>query len=124
MINEGARPSVKDAEHAQVRAQAFGMGRQVLQSLSAGVKEQLVTDFGVGTDPGAQGIGHGESEQEIGDRQQQALALLLEPLIGIGRPAEGTVPVVAGMVAVVELCAVRAAEEFSAQSRSATAQEA
>src|SRR5258708_4624891 len=124
MENESARPGVEDPEHAQFCTQALGIGRQVLQSLRAGVKEQVVTDLRVGAYPGAQRIGYGESDQKIGDRQQQALALLFQPLIGIARPAERTMPVVARMIAVVEMGTVRAAEQLAAQSRSAAAQKA
>jgi hypothetical protein len=45
-------------------------------------------------------------------------------MIGVGGPAEGAMPIIAGMIAVVELPAVRAAEEFSAQGRSAAAEDA
>ncbi len=91
--------------------------------MSAGLKEHGVTDLGVGTDPGAQRVGHGEGDQEIGHRQQQALSPLLQPLIGVRRPAEGAMPIVAGMIAVVEPAAVQAAKQFSAQLRSAAAED-
>jgi hypothetical protein len=45
-------------------------------------------------------------------------------MIAIGRPAKGTMPIIAGMIAVAELGAIRAAEQFSAQSRGAAGQDA
>jgi hypothetical protein len=46
-------------------------------------------------------------------------------MIGIGGPAEGAMPIIAGMIAVVELArAVRTAEQLSAQGRRATTQDA
>src|SRR5262249_18005534 len=122
--DERARPGVENAEHAEMSAQTFGMGGQVLESSGAGVKEDFVTELRVRTDPGTQWIGNGEGDQEIRDRQQQTSALLLQPMIGIGGPAEGTVPVIARMIAIVELAAIRAAEQLAAQSRRATAQDA
>jgi hypothetical protein len=122
--DERARPCVQDAEHAQLSAQAFGICGQILESLRACGKEQFVTDLLMGADPGAERIGHGEGDQKIRRRQQQTLASLLKPMIGVGGPAERAMPIIAGMIAVVELPAVRAAEEFSAQGRSAAAEDA
>jgi hypothetical protein len=45
-------------------------------------------------------------------------------MIGIGRPTEGTMPIIARMIAIVELAAVRAAEQFSAHGRGAATQDA
>jgi hypothetical protein len=77
MENESPGPSVENGEHAELGAQAFGVGGQVLEGLRAGVKEDLVTELRVRTDPRTQWIGHGEGDQEIRDRQQQTLTLLL-----------------------------------------------
>ena len=45
MKNERARPGVEDAEHAQLGAQAAGIGGEVLQGLGAGAKEQVEGDL-------------------------------------------------------------------------------
>jgi len=124
MENEGPRPGVHDAQHAQLRAQSFGMGGQILERLGAGAEEHIQAVLQMGSDPRTQRFGHGESHQEIGDRQQQPLPLAGQPIVGVGLPALRAVAVVAGMILVVELAALGAPEQLAAQSRGAAAQQA
>ena len=106
MKDQGARPGVEHAQHAQLRSQAFGIGRQVLQGLGAGGKEQVQADAQMRADEKPEGFGHREGDQEVRDRKEQTLLLALEPILGVSLAALRTMPIVAGMVAVVELGAV------------------
>jgi hypothetical protein len=71
----------------------------------------------------SQFLGHGEGDQEVGRGQKQARPLALEPVVGVGLTALRTMPVVAGMIAVVQAGALRALEELAPQRRGATAQD-
>jgi len=122
MKNESSAPGVEDPQQGQLSAQAFGIQSQILRGLGAGGKEQIVAQLGMRADPGAQEIGQSEREQEIGDGQEQAL-LARQPIVGVGLAAERAMAVVAGMVAITELLAIRAAKELAAQSGGAAAQD-
>jgi len=121
MINARARPGMADAEHAQLGAEA--MGGQVLQRLGAGGKEQGQRDRLMRADKAPQFFRHGERHQKVRHGQEQAHALALQPVVGVGLPAERTMPVVAGMIAVVKARTVRTLEQFAAQSRGAAGQD-
>jgi hypothetical protein len=114
---------VKHTQHPELSAQAFGIGGQILQGLGAAAKEQVQRDLLVGADEVAQGFRHREGHQEVRRGQQQALALVLEPGIGISLPALWAMPVVTGMIAVEKAGTVRALEELPAQSRGAASQD-
>lgn len=104
-------------------AEAPGIGGQVLQRLSAGGKEQIQPDLLVRADKTPQFFRHGEGHQKVRHGQKQAQALALQPVLGVGLPAERTMPVVAGMIAVVKARTVRTLEQFAAQSRRAAGQD-
>jgi hypothetical protein len=116
MKNECARPGVQHAQHAQLRAQPSGIGRQILQPSGAGGKEQIEHDLLVATDQPPQGLRHGEGHQKIRHGQEQPFFLALEPVGGVALPALRTMPVVAGMIAVGKARTVRALKELSPQS--------
>lgn len=122
MVDEGAAPGVEDAEHAQGGTQALGVAGQILERLSRGGKEEVQAQLRVRAHPGAQGFGHRERDQEVGDREQQA-GVVDQPGVGVGLAALGTMAVIAGVVGVMERAAVRASVEFAAQSGSATGKE-
>jgi hypothetical protein len=71
----------------------------------------------------SQFLGHGKGHQEVRHGQQEPDALALEPVVGIGLTALGTVPVVAGVIAVVKARAVGTLEELAAQGRGAATQD-
>ena len=123
MENEGASPSVQDPKHAQLSTETAGMAGQILQSLGSGGKEEIEGDLQMGPDEEAQLLGHGEGDQEVGHGQQEAGALSLEPGVGVGLAALRTVPVVAGMIAVMKAWTVRTLEELAAQSGGAAGQD-
>jgi len=123
MIDERARPRMEDAEHAQLGADPPGIGRQVLQRLGTGGKEQIQRDLLVRSDKIAQLFGHSEGHEKIRHGQEQAPTLALQPLVGVGLPAQRAMPVIAGMIAVVKGRTVRTLEEFAAQRRGAAGQD-
>src|SRR5712692_3595117 len=47
MINEGAAPGVEDTEQGEGAAEVFGIGRQILQGLSAGLKQKVIPGPGL-----------------------------------------------------------------------------
>ena len=98
MKDQGAAPGVEDAEHPQLRAQAFGIAGQILESLGTGSEEQIEAQLGMGADPGAQIVGQGEGDQEIGNGPEQAGLLAGQPILGVGGAAERTMAVVAGVL--------------------------
>ena len=77
----------------------------------------------MGADEKPQFLRHGEGDQEVGHGQQEARALALEPRVGVGLAALRTVPVVAGMIAVMKARTVRTTEELAAQSRGAAGED-
>ena len=123
MKDQGARPGMEHAQHSQLRAQAFGIGRQVLQGLDAGGKEQVQAEAQMGADEKPEGFGHGEGDQEVRDWKEQTLLLARQPIQGVGVAALRTMPVIAGMIAVVELVAVRTTKELASQDGSAAEQD-
>ena len=120
MEDEGATPGMQYAQHPQLRAQSARIASQVLQGAGTGGKEQVEADPGMGANETPQGLGHGEGDQEVGHGQEEPGPLALEPVVGIGLTALGTVPVVTGMIAVVKAPTVGTLEELVAQGRGAS----
>ena len=98
MKDQGAAPGVEDAEHPQLRAQAFGIAGQILKGLGTGGKEQIEPQLGMGADPGAQKIGQSKGEREVGDGQEQPGLLAGQPILGVGGAAKRAMAVVAGVL--------------------------
>jgi len=124
MIKEGAAPSVQDAQHSQGTAEMFGIGRQILQGLRAGLEQEVIARPGMRANPLPERLRQGEGDQEIGRRKQQPRLLACPPLIGVGLTAERTMPVVARMIAKVVRTTVWTSEELAAQGRGAATQDA
>lgn len=121
--DERTSPGVEDAEHAQLRTQAAGIGCQLVQGARGDVKEQVERDRQMRAEEPAQLFGNREGHQEVVGGQQQTRFLPGQPGVGVGLAALRTVAVVAGMIAVIKPRAVRALIELSAQSRGAAGQE-
>lgn len=77
----------------------------------------------MGADKKPECFRHREGEQEVRRGQQQARRLALQPVVRVGLAALRTVPVVAGMIAVVKGGAIRALEELPPQSRRAAGED-
>ena len=69
----------------------------------------------MGADKKPEGFRHRKGEQEVRRGQQQARLLALQPVVSVGLAALRTMPVVAGMIAVVKGGAIRALEELAPQ---------
>ena len=65
MEHQGAAPGVEHAEHSQLGSQSFGIAGQILEGLGAGGKEQIVTEVGMGANPGAQEIRQSKSDVKV-----------------------------------------------------------
>ena len=113
------RPGVEHAQHAQLRAQALGVGGEVLQGLGAGGKEQVQRDLEMRADEPPQLFRDGEGDQEVRHGKQESRPLAFQPRVGVGLAALRTVAVVAGMIVVVKARTVRTLEELAAQGRGA-----
>jgi len=102
VIAEISGPGVEHAhqtESATDKARVLG---QLQQGLGGRAEEQVVDRLLLRASQGPQLGGQGEGDQEVRDGQQQLL-LLVQPLIGLLVAALGTVPVLAGVIAVTLL---------------------
>ena len=100
MEDEGARPGVEHAQYSELRAESLGMGGQILQGFGGERKEEVQRQLLMRTEKPPQWFRNGEGHQEVRCGQEQPGALALEPGVGIGLTALGTVTVIAGMIAV------------------------
>ena len=66
--------------------------------MRAGSKEEVVSFLGVRSEPSAEELRDGESNQEIGDRQQQPPLLTFQPLFTLDLATKGTMTVITGVV--------------------------
>ena len=123
MKDEGATPGVEHAQHPQLRPQPTGIAGQLLQRPGTGGKQQIQPHLRMRPEEEPQLFGHGKGDQEVRHGQQEAGTLALEPVVGIGLPALRTVPVIAGMIAVVKARTVGTGEDVPAQGRGATTQD-
>ena len=119
MKDERTGPGVQHAQHAQLRSQSPGIGRQIVQRLRADGEEQVQSDSQMRANEKPQFFRDGKGHQEIRHGQQQARLLAFQPAIGVGLAALRTVPVVAGMIAVFKAPAARTLIKLAAQSRGA-----
>lgn len=123
MEDEGTRPGMQHAEHAQLGAQSLGIARQILQRPGGDGKEQIQGDLQMPTQEPPQFFRDSEGHQEVRSGQQQARLLTLQPGVRVGLTALRTVPVIAGMIAVIKTRAVRTLIQVAAQHRGAAGQE-
>ena len=124
MIDERAASRCAARPASRSARPAGGVAGQVLQGLGAGGKEQVQRDLRMRAHQAPQRFGHGEGDQEVGRGQQAgARAGAASHCVGVGLAALRTMPVVAGMIAVVKAGAVRAREELAAQGGGAAGQD-
>ena len=114
MVDQGARPGVEHADHAQGAAHEARVLSQLLRSRGRGAKEQAIDQLLVAARDLAQFLRQGEGEQKVGDRQEQRL-LLLQPFLPGRVLALGTVAILARMVAVALLAALGTLVDLSAE---------
>lgn len=119
MVTEVARPGLQHTEKAQLHAEMFWVGGDVLEGSAALSKEQVVAELLPGADSGAQLRRHGEGDQEVGHGQKQSF-LFGDPGRSIVMSALGTGAVVAGVIGAVLLATVGTTVELPTQLGCAT----
>src|SRR5712691_6485696 len=115
MIEELAGPGVEYSDHAQTTADEPWVLSQLLQSSGGSAKEQIVDHLLMAAGERAQLCGQGKGDQEVMSGKQQLL-LRLEPIIGLLILALGTMPVLAGVIAVTPLLTLSAEIELAAET--------
>ena len=107
MVAQVARPGLQHGGQAQLGAQMFGVGRQILQRAGAFPEQRAIPHACGGADRLAQFCGHGEGDEEV-RHGQQARALLGQPRERVVAPATRTGAVVAGVMGEVFLATTAA----------------
>lgn len=90
-------PGVEHGQHADARAQVFGIGGNLQQGLRGTTKQQVVDEPGVAQGQRVELFRQGEDDMEVGDRQQ-LFAALLQPARLLQSLTFWTVTVAAGVV--------------------------
>jgi hypothetical protein len=104
MIGHIPRPGVQDPNHAELPAEALGVHGQGVPSGSGGLEEQVRQEVWVRAGHGPQFLGQGKGDQNRGDGQEP-LAWRFQPVWSLGIVALGTMPICAGMIAVLRCTA-------------------
>jgi hypothetical protein len=112
-----AGPGLEDSQQGQVSAEIFVVAAEVEERAGALPQQEGVEDFLVGTEEGAELFGDGEGDQVIGNGQEAA-ALVLQPLGGVGMAATGAGAVIAGVVGIFPTSTITS-EKVAAQGRGA-----
>jgi hypothetical protein len=109
---------MQDANQAKLSADKTGILSEKLCCICRAAEEQVIDKRLVAAGECAQGSRNGESEHEVRHWQQEVL-LLLQPFLGLVVLAFGTVAIAAGVVAVLDLVALRAGIGLPTQGRCA-----
>jgi len=112
----GARPSVKDSQNPQARAQIPGIGRELLQGIGGGLHQQAVDFLRMGSCEWPQFGGQSEGHQKVGTRRE-ADALFLNPAFGLRLVTLWATAVAAGVIREDFLLAVAALVDVASQQR-------
>ncbi len=120
MIEQGPGPSMQDGQHRQASADVMGIPGQLLQGGRRTVEQQTVEGLLLAVAQGTQSCGQREGQQIIGAGQESS-PLLLQPTVGLFCVTLRTMPVAAGMIAVMLLPTVIPPIELAATGRGATA---
>lgn len=115
MVGHSAGPGVEDAHHTDLAAKVFGVEGECLQGRSRGLQEHVVQTLLVRTGSRPQCLRQGKGHEKIGHGQEQ-LPLRVEPPGGLVVLARGTVPMLAGMIALLECLAICALVDMTAKS--------
>ncbi len=120
MVGQGRPPGMQHQREADVGSQMFGITGDDPQGLG-GSPEQDVIDHGFVLVGDIADRGRQREDQVVVLHRQQVVLACLQPAPGGGALALGAVPVAAGVVGDLELCAVLAAQHMAAQFRAAAA---
>jgi hypothetical protein len=116
MMKETLAPGVEHRDHAGLRSEMFGIGRDGPHCLRRGLEQDVVDDRLVLQSHGGDRRGHGEHDMEIGDGQQLGLSVG-EPLRTSQTLALGAVPVAAAIVGDAHVPAVVALLDMATERR-------
>jgi hypothetical protein len=114
-------PCVQDGEDADGSADEAGIAGDVDNGVGCGLHQQGIAVALVGTQNGAQFLGHGDGDMEIMAGQHLGFAPR-QPMVGIVGVAFGTGAAVAGMIGEDLVAAMIAMPEASAEGFGATVQ--
>jgi hypothetical protein len=117
MRGHSPRPGVQDPHQAALSAAALGGHGQGFQSGSGGLEAQVIQEVWVSAGPWPQCLGQCQGDQNIGDGQEP-LALRVQPWDSLGSLALGTMPIWAGMIAVLRFTARHALLDMPASGGS------
>lgn len=110
-------PGVEDAHHANLPAEGVRIQRECLQGSSGGLKEQVVHELLVRAGNRPQCLRQRTGDQKVWDRQEEG-TLPFQPTCGCFMLTRGTMPVRAGMRAVLQLSALRTLGDMATKSLS------
>jgi len=105
MVRHLPGPGVENADQANLSSHVFGVQGEGLQGGSGGLKEQIVHALLVRAGERAQCLGQCKGHEKVGDGEQER-PLLFQPAGGLGVLALGTMPMLAGMIAVLQVAAL------------------
>jgi hypothetical protein len=117
MVFELPGPGVEYGGDAGHGAEPARIGAHVEERGGGGAKEKRQQFTRMGSDGSAQGFGHGEGGQVVGDRQQEVL-LPVTPGMGVIGTAGRAMAVAAGVEGEVLLSTLRAKPELATHGRS------
>ena len=115
-------PGVQHRRHPQLPVQAFGVGAEVRQGRPHRLEQQAIDHLGVDLDPAVEGVGQGEDQVMVCDRQDRR-ALALDPVVGGPVLAAWAMAVTAGVIEEGAISALVARQGKAAQGGGATVQE-
>ena len=104
MVGQVPGPGVEDAHHADLPAEIFRLQGEALQGSRGGLKEQIGEAVLMRTGYRAQCFRQRKGHKKVRDRQEEH-TLLFQPTRGRCILARGTMPVLTGMIAVLEFSA-------------------
>ena len=115
MIRQVPCPGLQHTDHADPPTHKARVLGQLLGRRGASAEDQVVDGFLIPARNPPQPLRHGERQQKVGNRDLRQLLLPFQPPLCSLPLAFGTVPVLAGMVAVLLPLTVRAEIHMAAQ---------
>lgn len=108
MIDQVASPGMKYPDQPDLSANKSGIPCELLDGSSTGSEKKVVNLLLMPKGKCPKRYGEGEGKEEVRDREPKMLLLSFEPPLGVVLLALGAVAVLAGMVAILDLLAIRA----------------
>ncbi len=118
MILQLPSPGVQHGQDAELSAEIFWIGSDILKCRGAFAQQSRIALLLIRAQPLPQSFGHSEGDEVVGNGQEFAF-LVLDPLGCIGLAALGAGAVIAGVIDKMMTVAVGAAINLPAQSQGA-----